>query len=471
MSTCNVRNPRTGELDYQFEMPSESALADACRQLRTAQPQWFNAGVNFRAEVISQFSTIIARHASDILDALVVDTGRWKISMSEVQFMSSYCKARAEQAVEVLKEVEYTSTTADNISFTQQYVPYQLLTDISPWNYPLQLSFVDSIPALLAGCAVIIKPSEITPRFIEPLNKALSESPELTNVLRVVPGDRTVGQALIELADGVIFTGSVATGRQISVQAAKNFKPAFLELGGKDPAVVLGSANIEHAAHAVMRCGITNTGQACYSTERVYVDKEIADEFVGALCNLAEQIELTYPDPRKGHIGPLISSNQKDIIEQHIADAIENGANILTGGKVEEIGGGLWMRPTIMTNVDHTMKIMQDETFAPILPIMTFETEEQAIQLANDTTFGLSAAVFGSDDDITRVGRQIDAGGIYLNDIEIIGAVASVAEKEAFKHSGSNGTRYGPSGILRYVRKKALVYQKATPPTIESLAV
>ncbi len=138
MSTCNVRNPRTGELDYQFEMPSESALADACRQLRTAQPQWFNAGVNFRAEVISQFSTIIDRHASDILDALVVDTGRWKISMSEVQFMSSYCKARAEQAVEVLKEVEYTSTTADNISFRQQYVPYQLLTDISPWNYPLQ---------------------------------------------------------------------------------------------------------------------------------------------------------------------------------------------------------------------------------------------------------------------------------------------------------------------------------------------
>jgi len=469
MSVIQVRNPRTGNFDYRFDKPSHEALANLCSSARTAQRDWRNEPVQKRVEVLQNFIVALKKHESEIFAALCKDTGRCGLSRMEIDALQGYTAARCAQAPQVLNQAEGRSGDG-TVSYRQHLVPYSLVAVITPWNYPLILSFLDAIPALLAGCAVIIKPSEVTPRFIVPTVRAIEEVPALAKIAKLIGGDGETGQELIRLCDAVVFTGSVATGRKVAMAAATEFKPAFLELGGKDPAIVLASADIENAAHAIMRGGIVNTGQSCFAIERVYVDKSISTAMTGKLCELAAQIDINYPDIEKGHIGPLIFAKQADIIRAHLDDAVKKGARILTGGEIEEHGGGYWARPTVMINVDHSMQIMQEETFGPVLPIMTFETEEQAIALANDTTYGLSAAVFGSEEDALRVGRQLEAGGIYLNDVDLIGEVGMAAEKVAFKCSGMGGTRYGPGGILRYLKQQALVLRHDAPASIDALA-
>lgn len=465
MNVIQVRNPRSGQVDYEFEKFSKDELAIKCSKLRDAQGEWWNQGVQKRVLVLEKFVEALERHKTAIFDALCKDTGRWGLSNMEIEALQGYIAQRCEQAPEILRTVEGNSTNG-NISFQQHYVPYSLVADISPWNYPLILSFLDAIPALIAGCAVIIKPSEITPRFIRPINSAISEVPELAKVMTVIPGDGETGQELIKQSDAVVFTGSVETGRKVALAATEDFKPAFLELGGKDPAIVLASANIKNAANAIMRGGIVNAGQSCFATERVYADMGISKALTDELCKLAAQIEINYPDIEKGHIGPIIFDKQVEIIKIHLDDAKEKGAKILVGGEIEEHDGGCWVRPAVLVNVDHSMQIMQEETFGPIVPVMEFETEDQAIELANDTTYGLSAAVFGDENGVVRVGRQLEAGGIYMNDIDLMGAVGMDAEKVAFKNSGLGGTRYGPGGVFRYLQQQVLILRHDTPEQI-----
>ncbi len=465
----DVRNPRTGRVDYKFELPDQDFLVAECKKLRANQPAWWQLGVDGRIKKLQRFSNALKDHREAILNALVLDTGRWPLSEMELDGLRGYIDARCSHAHEVLQE--HSGGNENNeVTFRQQYVPCQLLVAISPWNYPLILSFLDAIPALLAGCAVIIKPSEVTPRFIEPINEVLKDIPELDVVLGVVPGEGSVAQALIKCADAVVFTGSVATGRKVALAAADAFIPAMLELGGKDPAIVLKSADMDAAAPAIMRGAIVNTGQACFSIERIYVDALIYDEFVEKLCELAQQIEIDYPDIKHGHIGPFILAKQAEIVQRQIEDALTKGAKVLTGGIIEDHEGGLWLRPTVMVDVDHSMEIMQKETFGPVLPVMKFSTIEEAIILSNDTTYGLSAAVFGAEEVAQQVASALDAGGVYINDVDLIGEVGLYAEKNAFKLSGLGGSRYGPDGILRYLRKKALVTRHNKPDDMNVLA-
>lgn len=252
--------------------------------------------------------------------------------------------------------------------------------------------------------------------------------------------------------------------------AAQAFIPAMLELGGKDPAIVLESADLEAAAHSIMRGSIVNCGQACFATERIYVEYAVYDAFVEKLCSLAGEIEINYPDIRQGHIGPFIFSRQAEIVQNQLKDAIEKGAKVMTGGTIENHEGGQWLRPTIIVNVDHGMQIMREETFGPVLPVMRVGSVDEAVSLANDTSYGLSAAVFGAEHDAEAVAARVDAGGIFINDIDLVGEVGLDAEKNAFKCSGLGGSRYGPNGILRFVRKKAIVHRHDKPDEISSLA-
>ena len=362
------------------------------------------------------------------------------------------------------------AAVVEDVSFRQQYVPYSLLTAISPWNYPLILSFLDAVPALLAGCSVAIKPSEVTPRFVDPVTTALRDVAELDAVLSLIPGDGTTGQALIERSDAVVFTGSVATGRKVAAAAAQALIPAMLELGGKDAAIVLASADLDAAAHSIMRGSIVNNGQACFATERIYVEDAVYDSFLEKLTALAAQVEINYPDIGQGHIGPFIFSSQAEIVQSHIDEAVGKGAQAVTGGAVEDHEGGKWLPPTIMVNVDHSMQIMTEETFGPVLPVMNVASVDEAVSLANDTRYGLSAAVFGAETDAEAVAERLDAGGIYINDIDLVGEVGLDAEKNAFKCSGLGGSRYGQAGILRFTRTKALVTRHDKPAQIDELA-
>ncbi len=329
---------------------------------------------------------------------------------------------------------------------------------ISPWNHPFLLSTLDAIPALLAGCAVIVKPSEVAPRFVAPVMATISEVPDLSAVFGYVLGAADTGQALIDEVDALCFTGSVGTGRKLAVRCAERFIPAFLELGGKDAAIVTAGADIAQAAAAVLKGGVHNTGQVCFSTERVYVDAEVHDAFVGELTRQADQLELTYPDPGKGHIGPFILRRQADIVDDHLADALDRGAALECGGPSQELGGGRYMEPTVLTGVTHEMAIMREETFGPVIPVMSYETVEEGLALANDSEYGLSGAVIaGSAEEAADVARGLKAGAISLQDTSLTINIMSDVEKTSYGRSGLGGSRMGPNALLRFLRRKALI--------------
>jgi len=467
MTQIPVRNPHTGDIDYSFAEPTKSELASKISRLRENQLDWSSLQVSDRGEILRQFADGLARHKDQLAQALCIDTGRWRLSVMEVDALEAITHSRVNQAIVALQTKRMESESID-ISHLQVFVPYPVVGVISPWNYPLILSFLDAVPALLAGCSVIIKPSEVTPRFIEAVNQVLSDTVELGTVVDVVPGTAATGNNLIDLVDAINFTGSVETGRQVATRAANQLKPAFLELGGKDPAIVLESADIERAAQAILHCATVNTGQACFSIERVYVHEALASKFINLISSLAEEISLNTEDPAKGAIGPIISAKQIQVIDLHLKDARNKKASFLTGGIIEHHGGS-WLRPTVVTDVDHSMLLMRKETFAPIIPIMTFRKTSEAVYLANDSEYGLSAAVFGDLDKSEAVALKLDAGGIYCNDVDLIGSAHESAEKMSFKNSGLGGSRYGPEGITRFTRKQSVVFQHGSGVTIDDL--
>jgi len=355
------------------------------------------------------------------------------------------------------------------VRYVLQRVPYALVGAVSPWNFPLTLALIDAIPALLAGCAVLLKPSEVTPRFVEPLRDSLRDVPELETVLGIVMGGPETGIALIDNVDAVCFTGSVATGRRVGERAAYRLIPAFLELGGKDPAIVTADADLESATDAILRSAAGATGQACQSIERIYVDASIHDRFVALLVEKARAVRLNYPDIHSGHIGPLIYAGQAAMLRGQLEDARRRGARIHCGGEIEELGGGLWCRPTVMTGVSHEMLVMREESFGPLLPVMPFTDTDEAVRLANDSVFGLSAAVFSRDESAAMgIAARLNAGAVNINDGSLTSLVYDV-EKQSFGVSGVGLSRMGPTGLLRFFRTRAVLIQEAAPTSLLSM--
>jgi acyl-CoA reductase-like NAD-dependent aldehyde dehydrogenase len=458
-----VRNPRTGQNDYSFEPPTDAALAARCAALRQAQPAWWQAGMEHRIAVLRRWADAIEAHQAAITAALAIDTGRTAIAAGEVKSASRNIRRWCDYGPTLIATPVHESGIMPTLRYSHQLVPYPLVGAISPWNFPVALSLIDAVPALLAGCAVFVKPSEVTPRFVEPLRRSIAAVPELARVFDIEAGDGRTGAALIGQVDAVCFTGSVATGRKVAVAAAERFIPAFLELGGKDPAIILPSANLEDAADAILRGSVVASGQVCLALERVYVHESRHDAFVDILVARARQVRLNYPDIDKGDLGPLIFDRQADIIDAHLDDAVAKGAVIRCGGKSENLGGGRYCRATVVTNVNHTMKLMTDETFGPVIPVMTYRTVDEAVALANDSEFGLSAAVFaGTLDEARAVAERINAGGLSLNDAALTRETYE-AEKNSFGYSGMGGSRMGAAGLLRFYRKKALLMQTAKP--------
>ncbi|MCU0760796.1 MAG: aldehyde dehydrogenase family protein [Steroidobacteraceae bacterium] len=454
-----VRNPRTGACDAFVPVASAAEVAATAARLRAAQRAWARRPVAERGAALSRWADELAVEREALVDALFADTGRWGISVGEVDGALRNLRRWASQAPGLVTETEFPSALLPTVTIRDQYVPYPLVGCISPWNFPVTLSLIDAVPALVAGCAVIVKPSEVTPRFVGPLRRALARVPELAAVLEFVTGAADTGRALVSGVDAVCFTGSVATGRKVAEAAAARFIPAFLELGGKDPAIVLASADLEMATDVVLRGSIANNGHACMSLERVYVQRPVYAPFVERLVEKARAVRLAYPDPRSGYLGPLIFEPQARVIQAQLDDARARGARVLCGGEIENLGGGLYLRPTVVVDVDHTMTLLTEETFGPVIPVMPFDTAQQAIDLANDSEYGLSACVLaGTLDEALAVGREIDAGGISLND-GCMTYMTYEGEKNSFKYSGLGGSRMGAAGLRRFFRKKALIQQ------------
>ena len=463
-----VRNPRTGQVDCRIAAAGAAELAALAARLRAAQPAWAAAGLARRSAILKAWSEHLLAAPGALLEALATDTGRHLLAGNELRALGGMVAGNAAMAVQLLAETPERPSVTPGIGVQMQLVPYELVGVISPWNFPFLLSMLDTIPALLAGTAVLVKPSEVTPRFVAPLMASLRGFPELCGVLAVVTGDGDTGAALLEQVDAVCFTGSVATGRKVAETCARRFIPAFLELGGKDPVIVLDSAEPDRAAAIVLRASVQATGQACQSLERVYVDARIEKAFLARLVARAEAVELNYPDSRRGQIGPLIFARQADIIAAQLQDAVAKGATILTGGRIETHGGGLWLRPTVVTGVTHGMRLLTEETFGPVIPVMSYPTVDEAVRLANDSVYGLSAAVLGAEADAGAVARRLHVGAVSINDGGLTTEVFD-AEKNAFNLSGLGASRMGPSGLLRFLRKKALLIQHGTPRDMTSL--
>jgi succinate-semialdehyde dehydrogenase/glutarate-semialdehyde dehydrogenase len=310
-----IRNPRSGDIDYHIIPASGETIQDAATHLRQAQKEWYKAGLEHRLTVMAAFADAIARHQTKLVEALTLDTGRYAISLYEVNTVAPAIQRWTALAreIEVQENVIATASMPD-IFYRHQRVPLGLVGVISPWNFPLTLSLIDALPALIAGNAILLKPSEVTPRFAEPLRTLLAEVPELEKVITIIDGDGTTGAALINQVDAVCFTGSVPTGRIVAQSAARNFIPAFLELGGNDPAIVLADADIERASTSLLRASLLNTGQACQSIERIYVAEPIYEAFLTRLVAKAKMVKLNRDNLHAGHLGPLIQASQGEII-------------------------------------------------------------------------------------------------------------------------------------------------------------
>lgn len=467
--TFDVRNPRSGEVDYRFTAPSAAEVGRIAAALRAQQPAWIAAGLAHRIEVLQRFRAALLAGAGELAAALTRDTGRHVISIGEAQAVPAAIDRWCRLVPGLGAQPGGRSESLPSVTYGYQLVPYALVGAISPWNFPFILSFIDAVPALLAGCAVFLKPSEVTPRWVEPVQRALDSVPELAAVLAVRPGGRETGEALVTAVDAICFTGSVKTGRLVGASAAAQFIPAFLELGGKDPVIITASADIERASDAALRASITATGQACQSLERIYVDRRIHDAFVERLVAKASVVEINWPDIHRGAVGPFIFGAQARVVEKQLADAVAKGAKVLAGGTIEKHGGE-WLHPTVLTGVTHDMQVMTEETFGPVMPVMAFDTIEEAIRLANEGIYGLSAAVMaGSIEEAEAIARQLDVGAVSLNDCSLT-AMMYEAEKNSFKMSGLGGSRMGPAGYLRFFRTKALLRQTGAPATVAILA-
>ncbi|NET57614.1 MAG: aldehyde dehydrogenase family protein [Symploca sp. SIO2E6] len=459
-NSYSVRNPRTGQIDYEITPPTPEQLVEQCTNLRAAQINWQQSGLAHRIEAMQVWKQTLSSQKEAIVRVLISDTGRLSESLTEVDSVISSIDRWCRLAPTLLSEPQAKSTAIPFVKLQHQSVPYQLVGVISPWNFPLLLSLIDTIPALLAGCAVVVKPSEITPRFIPIIRETIASSPQLRDVFAYVEGAGDTGAALIESVDLVCFTGSVATGKKVAEAAARQFIPAFLELGGKDPAIVLSSADLELATSAILWGSVVNVGQSCLSIERIYVATSIFEDFVEQLVAKAKRLGLALPTVEDGQIGPIIAQKQAEIIALQLQDAQHKGAVIHCGGTVEELEGGLWCRPTVLTQVNHTMKVMTEETFGPIMPVMAFASNEEAIALANDTIYGLSAAVFAATEtEAIALANYINAGAISINDAGLT-ALIHEAEKNAFNFSGMGGSRMGPAAMTRFMRKKAFLIKK-----------
>jgi acyl-CoA reductase-like NAD-dependent aldehyde dehydrogenase len=338
--------------------------------------------------------------------------------------------------------------------------PIPLIGIITPWNYPLGMPIMDVPGALMAGAAVLTKPSEVTPLAWAEAVRGWNEEIGAPPVLGCATGTGRTGQAVVDAVDMIQFTGSTATGRRIGIRAAERLIPASLELGGKDAMIVLDDAELTRTVRGAIWGCLFNAGQSCIAVERIYVEDGIYDEFVARLTTEVNKIRVGHDDQDsfETEYGAMATESQIQIVERQVADAITKGAKVLTGG--ERAAKGLFYPPTILVDVDHTMSCMRDETFGPLLPIMRVSDENQAVELANDSPYGLAGSVWTSSPDrARRVGSRLETGGVNINN-----AMTNVFQfplpMGGWKESGLGHRFGGPNGVRKYCRQQAFVSER-----------
>jgi acyl-CoA reductase-like NAD-dependent aldehyde dehydrogenase len=464
--TIEVENPATGSVVASVPVVAPEQVAEMVARARRAQPGWQALGFEGRAAVMKRCQKWISDNAERVIETIVSETGKAyeEALVAEVGYAEAAFAFWAKRAEKYLAEerVKTASPFAKGRKLILRYEPLGVVGVIGPWNYPLTNSFGDCIPALMAGNAVLLKPSEVTPLTSMLMGEMLRDCGLPQDVYQVVPGYGETAQALIDEVDFVMFTGSTATGKKVMARAAETLTPVSLELGGKDPMIVCADAQVERAANAAVHYSMQNAGQTCVSTERVYVEEPIYDEFVRLVTDRVRDLRQGVPGgPGSTDLGAVINPPQSDIVERHVKDAVERGARVLSGGGRRDENGH-YFEPTVLVDVDHSMACMREETFGPTVPIMKVRDAEEAVRLANDSPYGLQASVWTKDAAKgERLARRIEAGSVTVNDAQV-NYLALELPMGGWKESGL-GTRHGADGIRKYTKKQSVLVTSFAP--------
>jgi acyl-CoA reductase-like NAD-dependent aldehyde dehydrogenase len=451
-------NPATGEVVAEVEATPAERVASIVARARRVQESWREIPLKKRVRQIRSLKEQILKKRDELADTVVRESGKPRVEALFADVFvaldtAAYLLGSGAQLLQPEK-VSHHSTAAKAKAGTIRYEPFGVLGIISSWNYPLAIPMSQIIPAVAAGNAVVCKTSEFTPQCGTMIEKLFLEAGFPKDLVAVVQGAGEVGRALIEACpDKVFFTGSVATGRRVAEACATKLIPSVLELGGKDAMLVLGDANLDVASSAAVWGGYTNCGQVCLSVERVFVERPINEKFLQLCVEKTKKLRLGPGANPESDIGPLIRPQYVRRMMELIEDAVEKGARVLCGGRPRPELGQCFFEPTVVADVDASMRLFQEETFGPILAVQTVANTEEAIRLANDSTFALAASVWTSDSKRgAKVAKRLRAGAVMVND-----AISYFGIAEA-PHGGCGasgwGRTHGHAGLLEMVQPK-----------------
>ncbi len=461
METLPFTNPATGEQFGQVAVSTPADVSKAMKDMRQAFAVWRRRSVKDRVRVLRKLQEVIIDSLDEITAVLNMDTGKSRQDgLIEVMMTVDRLHQYYKYAPKWLQRRRVPPGLYVFRSYYTEPHPYGVVAVIGPWNYPFDLTMPVVCSALLAGNTVILKPSEVTAATGVLVESLIQRVPELAPFVRVLHGGPAVGAELVQSHPDLIFlTGSTATGRKIACAAAENMTPFVAELGGKDPMIVLADADLKSAAKWGAWGAFYNTGQTCMGIERVYVEEPVYEEFLRLVIAEAKSIKIGYEPGIENlyDMGPLTFQRQVKVAQAHLNDAVAKGAQILYGGQID----GMYMEPTIVVDVTHDMKLMQEETFGPIMPIMKVKDETEALWLANDSVFGLSASVWSNNmRQAKRVAHRLDVGSVNVNDA-ISHYPVSLLPFGGVKQSG-NARTHGPEEILQFTQLRS--YAIGRPP-------
>jgi len=457
-NTIISTNPATGEKLAELECASPEAVHDAVMRARKVQPVWQARSVAERIAVLGKFQRRLREHRELLAQLISREAGKptAEAMTTEVLVVLDAAEFCIRNAHSFLREEPLPHANLAMKTKRGKLVrePYGVIGIIAPWNYPFSMPATETLAALVMGNAVVLKPSELTPLIALELQKLLLAAGLDPDLMQVLIGAGPVGAALLESdIDKVVFTGCVATGKRVAESAARRLLPVVLELGGKDPMIVLEDADLDVASSGAVWGSMVNAGQTCLSVERCYVHRSVYDRFV-ELCRLKiEKLRVGAGLGSEVEMGPLINERQLRTVEDHVNDAVARGAKLVAGGRrMTELGPNFYA-PTLLADVTHEMRIMRDETFGPALPIAAFNTEDDAVALANDSDFGLAASVWtGNRKRGEALAARIKAGTVMINDA-VSGFGIAEAPHGGFKQSGI-GRIHGKLGFAEMVQVK-----------------
>jgi acyl-CoA reductase-like NAD-dependent aldehyde dehydrogenase len=448
-------DPATGEEIGRIKQTSPAEINEAIKFAREVQPAWARQTFRERARVILRAREIVLNEIDEIATLISRETGKpvaEAISMEIVPTLD-LMQYFARHTAKLLRPQKIGIGQYGLMGRSSRiiYKPLGVVGIISPWNFPWATPLDEVVMALMAGNAVAVKPSELTPLIALKIADVFARAGLAKGLLHVFIGEGATGATLIDVpVDKIMFTGSVATGKRVAEAAAKHLTSVVLELGGKDPMIVLEDANLENAVRGAVWGAFANAGQACASVERCYVHESIAPEFVKRVVAETRALKQNLGTVGDTDVGAMSSERQLSIVDDHVQDAIQRGAVIPTGGRRNPAFEGSFYEPTVLTGVDHGMEIMREETFGPVLPIMTFKSDAEAVALANESIYGLTASVWTRD--IARgrrLAEQIDAGTVMVNEVVYTHALAQTPWG-GVKQSGF-GRTHGRAGLLELV--------------------